>query len=191
VFFEGAFGTILRFSSKNPSRTLAFSGLLNDLFDLTGYESIAMVMLAETRGLVGASLNASPVQENSKDMLLGFPQVRENLNFTTEPEFNQMMTITVGVATQNHHSPLASFVRPSASGSPILQHFHSAVFSYYPLRKSEIDLEETIATFFELDKIQSVLHLINDERDSVGVGESEFSHGTCWIGKIDQITSLK
>ncbi len=46
-------------------------------------------------------------------------------------------------------------------------------------------MEETISSLFEDDKLESVLHLLNDQREAVGIGESEFLQGVCWIGKLN------
>ena len=77
------------------------------------------------------------------------------------------------------------FTRRLAPGSPVFQHFHSAIFSYHPLKKTDIDLDDTITAFFDQDKIREVLHLINDTREINGIGESDFKGGVCWIAGID------
>ena len=143
-----------------------------------------MVMMAETSGIVGLSINTSVVagQDRSENPFV-FPEIRESVNFTTEPEYKKMMTITAGiVSTAGDDS--AEFTRPLSSGSRIRQHFHTAVFSHHPFKKTNIDLDDTISTLFEQEKILGVLHLINDARESTGAGESEFKSGMCWIGNI-------
>jgi hypothetical protein len=62
------------------------------------------------------------------------------------------------------------------------------VFSYRPLKKGEIDLKTTVATLFEAETLQAVLHLLNDDREVVGMGQSEFVRGACWIGPIYEIS---
>lgn len=187
ILFEGEFDRLISFSAKDPGGSVPMSQLLSHLFELTEDDVLMMVMLAETSGMVGASLSESPLSGNAQNALFDFPGVREQVNYTTEPEFRNMMTITVGIAARKEVAQLKAFTRPACEDSPITQHFHSAIFTYHPLRKSEIDLNETITTFFEQDKIQSVLHLINDQREAVGAGESEFTHGTCWMSRINSI----
>ncbi len=80
---------------------------------------------------------------------------------------------------------MANFTREISEGSDIRQHIHSAIFNYYPLSKSDLNMEETISSLFEDDKLESVLHLLNDQREAVGIGESEFLQGVCWIGKLN------
>ncbi len=185
ITFEGDFDTVINFSSSDFGKTIGLSTLLTKIFEITAYENLVMVMLAETSGLVGLSINHSPAAEGENiQNPFTYPEIKENVNFTTEPEFQQLMTITAGVASVSKDGSLEKFTRPFVSGSPILQHFHTAVFSYHPLKKTDINLDDTISALFEQDKIRGVLHLVNDTREITGIGESEFTGGVCWIGNI-------
>jgi anti-anti-sigma factor len=184
ISFKGDFDRKVSFSSKPQNEPVRFSMLITELFRITGYESFAMVMLAETSGLVGLSINTPVIAGGGGPINpFVFPDVRENINFTTEPEYKKMMTITAGVASKTGDE-LMEFTRPLSSGSTIRQHFHTAVFSYLPFKKANIDLDETILTLFEQGEILGVLHLINDAREYTGAGESDFMNGVCWIGQI-------
>ena len=191
ITFEGEFDHEINFASNEDDINLKFSKLINHVFEFTGYGIYMMVMLAETSGLVGLSINSSPVsgQSEAKDPF-SFPEVRDNINFTTEPEHKKMMTITVGIASKAEVSGLGLFTRPLAPNSDVQQHFHSAIFAYHPFKKTNVDLNETVSALFEQDKIMAILHLINDTREFTGVGESEFKNGICWIGKINSLTKL-
>lgn len=192
IIFEGEFDTVISFSSNNPDKTIVLSNLITKLFEFTGYEKLVMVMLAESSGLVGISINHSPaVDQGTAVNPFTFPEIKENINFTTEPEYKQMMTITAGVTSKTAEGDLKKFTRPLAPGSRIHQHFHSAIFSYHPFKKTNINLNETITSFFEQDKIRGVLHLLNDTREITGIGESDFKGGICWIGKIDSTLKTK
>lgn len=186
LIFEGEFNAIIGFSSDDPYKTTGMNQLVNKVFELTGYEQFMMVMLAETSGLVGLSINHSPAADQEGDAnLFSFPAIKENINFTTEPEYKKMMTITAGMASRTAEGEMLKFTRPLSPGSPVHQHFHTAVFSYQPIKKTDINLDDTITTFFEQDKIRGVLHLLNDSREINGIGESEFKSGVCWIGQIN------
>ena len=185
ITFAGDFDTVVNFSSADIGKTIGLSAILTKIFEITSYECFVMVMLAETSGLVGLSINHSPANEGEiTQNPFTYPEIKENVNFTTEPEFKQMMTITAGVASISNVESLERFTRPLVSGSPIMQHFHTAVFSYHPLKKTDINLDDTISALFEQDKIRGVLHLVNDTREITGIGESEFTGGVCWIGNI-------
>ncbi|MFZ4523517.1 MAG: STAS domain-containing protein [Bacteroidales bacterium] len=184
VTFEGDFDKTVSFSPDQQGGPISFSRLVNDLSGITGYEQFVMVMLAETSGLVGLSISTSVAAgEGYLSNPFVFPGVKECVNFTPEPEHDKTMTITVGVVSAKGEDAL-NFTRPLSPGSAIRQHFHTAVFTYLPFKKSNIDLDETIATLFDQDKILGVLHLINDTREFMGAGESMFKNGVCWIGNI-------
>lgn len=188
ILFEGKFDQTITYASNDPDRTIKFSNLITKLFEISGNEQFAMVMLAETNGLVGLSINHSPAADQDSQLNpFSFPDVRENINFTTEPEHKKMMTITVGIASKKTEGDIEKFTRLLAPESQIRQHFHTAIFSYHPFKKTDIDLDDTISAFFEQDKIRGILHLINDTREFNGIGESEFKGGVCWIGKIDSL----
>ncbi|MCX6304971.1 MAG: STAS domain-containing protein [Bacteroidetes bacterium] len=184
VSFKGDFDKTVRFSPDRQNEPVRFSRLITELIRITGYERFAMVMLAETSGLVGLSIN-TPVAagENRPLNPFMFPEVRENVNFTTGPEYKKMMTITVGIVS-GAGDDFREFTRPLSPGSAVWQHFHTAVFSYHAFKKTNIDPDETISTLFEQEELLDVLHLINDTREFTGAGESDFKNGVCWIGHI-------
>jgi len=45
----------------------------------------------------------------------------------------------------------------------------------------------TVATLFEAETVHGVLHLLTDDRDVTGAGESELVRGICWLGPITEI----
>jgi hypothetical protein len=48
-------------------------------------------------------------------------------------------------------------------------------------------VKTTVKTLFEAETLQGVLHLLNDDREIAGAGQSEFIRGACWIGPIREI----
>jgi anti-anti-sigma factor len=192
VIFNGEFDSVISFSSDEADKTISMGQLLGQLFEITGMERFVMVMLAEASGLVGVSLNQSPADESKSDLNpFIYPGIKENINFTTGPEYKQMMTLTAGIACKTTDGDVERFTRCLAPGSPIYQHFHSAIFSYHPLKKTDIDLDDTVTAFFDQDKIREVLHLINDTREINGIGESDFRGGVCWMASIDSPIKTK
>ena len=75
-------------------------------------------------------------------------------------------------------------VRPLGGESGLSGHFHAAVFTYGPLQRGRIELRAVVRKLFETERLQTVLHLFNDDRKIVGVGQSEFTRGACWIGPL-------
>jgi len=48
-------------------------------------------------------------------------------------------------------------------------------------------MKTTVSTLFEAETLQGVLHLLNDDREITGAGQSEFVRGACWIGPITEV----
>ncbi len=180
--FEGDFSALLRFESENKNASLGLSELIESIEEITGHKAFLILSIAEISGLVGVSLNQSPVDNKS---IFGFPQVRESLNFTTEPAYNRMLSVNLGVCSRNPDLKLQQFTRPLCPGSDWYSHFHTAVFPYVPLKKSGIDVHESIRSLFDQGALHSILHLACDSREIAGLGESQFIHGFCWLAPVE------
>jgi hypothetical protein len=63
-------------------------------------------------------------------------------------------------------------------------HFHAVALTYHPLSRGEIDLVTLIRELCEEEIIEVVMHLLQDNREIVGVGESEFVRGAAWVGPM-------
>jgi hypothetical protein len=50
-----------------------------------------------------------------------------------------------------------------------------------------LDSATTVTTLFDAERLQGILHLLNDHREINGTGQSEFSRGACWISPIHDI----
>jgi anti-anti-sigma factor len=173
---EGTPSLLLRFEARAQSRRVPFTEIAHAALDASGANVTAFVLVAETAGLVGASLRRSPTGAPSE--ALKFPAVRDWLNFTSERAFRDTTSLVAGVVARPG-SPFDAHLRPLASG--LLAHAHAAVFPYRPLRKGAIPLTETVRALFEAGGMQTVLHLLNDTREPEGAGDSEFTRGACWI----------
>jgi hypothetical protein len=103
------------------------------------------------------------------------------LNFTSERAFRDTTSLVTGVIARPGSS-FETHLRPLAGG--LLAHAHAAVFPYRPIRKGGIPLEETVRGLFESGGMQTVLHLLNDNREPDGAGDSEFTRGACWVAPI-------
>ncbi|OFX35806.1 MAG: hypothetical protein A2W90_04230 [Bacteroidetes bacterium GWF2_42_66] len=182
IHFGGNFPHLLRFQGNDEKSTIGLSRLAENFRKLTNADQIGIVMVAESGGLIGASLNASPVDGKK---IFSFPEVKETLNFTTEPAHNKMLTLSVGYFSFTKNAETAKFTRPLQAGSSTRGHVHAAVFPYVPLKKTAIDLNETIDFLFNTSELIDILHLTNDDREISGLGESQFVQGFCWIVPIE------
>jgi hypothetical protein len=78
----------------------------------------------------------------------------------------------------------ASFMRPIGPGTQAHGHFHAAVFPYRPLPKGRLELPETVASVLGTESAQAVMHLLADEREFEGLGQTDLMRGACWVGPL-------
>jgi anti-anti-sigma factor len=185
---EGDFRMAVHFERKAESRAAALSEIVEGCREIAGTEALGIAMVAESAGLIGAALQRSPALRDSETAPFDFPQVRDWLSFAAEPVYSHALTLVVGIAARAAPELLAPMLRPLRK-SELAGHFHAAAFSYRPLRRHETDLKATTATLFETERLEGLLHLLHDDRQVAGVGESEFLRGTCWIGPISAISA--
>ena len=180
---EGA--TMVRFESTGgPTDPAApLSRLAQSALAQGGSDTVGVVLIGETAGLVGAALRRSPVGMPVGLDVFAHPQARDWLSLTSEPEHARGTALVVGVVTRAVCPALAPFVRRlSGAGPPELRgHFHAAVVPYRPLPRGSFELAPTVKLLFEPGRVETVLHLLGDSRPIVGAGESTFTRGAFWV----------
>jgi anti-anti-sigma factor len=181
---EGKFAQLARFEAKPDSRAVGLSEIAGAALEIAGAEQAWMVCVAESAGLVGASLRRPPVNGASSTAPFGHPEIRNWLSFSTERAHSRALVVSVGAVARSAGNGLGDFLRPLGREDSPAGHFHAAAFSYRPLQRGLIDLTATIRSLFEKENLLGILHLIGDDRGAVGVSESEFVRGACWIGPI-------
>jgi anti-anti-sigma factor len=178
----GDFATLARFSATKEARTIGLTELAQTALGLAATPAVAFVVLAETAGLVGATLRQSPAPTATGPARLGFPQIRDWLSFTSERAHRDSTALLVGVAALPG-TTLDPLLRPL--GSPALRaHIHAAVFPYRPLRQGRLDLKHAVSELFDGHTLQAVLHLLADKREFNGAGDSEFLRGALWLAPL-------
>ena len=178
---DGSFPRLARFSAANDAPAVPLSELASTALELSGAEAVAVVLYAETAGLVGATLR-KPLDAAPPDRF-AFPQIRDWLSFTAERAHRDTTSLAVGVVARPGHK-LSPWLRPLAKDVPLRAHFHAAAFPYRPIRKGRLELPATIAELFENSAPQALLHLLADNRDIHGIGESEFQRGALWFAPV-------
>lgn len=178
---EGPFSSRISFEPLELIQSISLEDMITGFVQTTGLKQFVFLVIAESSGLVGMSLNTSPVDGK---LLFELPDIRENINFTTEPAYPRMLTVSFGVYTLTPDEKLKSFLRPVAPGSPASIHTHTAVFPYQALPKNEASAGKLVLHLFESSIAQDVLHLIHDTREIAGLGNSTFKQGVAWIGKF-------
>ena len=58
------------------------------------------------------------------------------------------------------------------------------MFPYRPLPKGNLNLKESVAGLLATESAQTVLHLLADEREFEGVGQTDLMRGACWAGPL-------
>jgi hypothetical protein len=132
---------------------------------------------------VGATLRQSPALAAGQSPW-NFPGVRDWLSFTTERSDERNVVLIVGFAERDPLSDSAAFLRRIGPGTKALGHFHAAVFPYRPLPKGNLDLKESVASLLGTESAKTVMHLLADERDFEGVGQTDLMRGACWVGPM-------
>jgi anti-anti-sigma factor len=177
---QGSFSKLLRFEEQAP-----LSGIVEKALAAAGARTAAVVILAESAGLIGAMLKRSPVGGES---MFGFPGVQGWLSFSPERSWARHLVLLAGVASTAPEGALQPFLRPLARASALSGHFHAAAFGYRPLQKGRLDLRTAVRSLFDAGGPQAVLHVLGDDRER-GAGESEFLRGACWTGPIGEVAA--
>jgi anti-anti-sigma factor len=178
---KGSFSKRISFEPVELNHSISLEELTDILSQTTGYRKFVFLMIAESSGIVGMSLNSPPVGNN---LLFEFPAIREKVNFTTEPAYSKMLTVSVGFYSIEPEEEMKRYLRPVCSGSSVFIHTHTAVFPFQALSKSEPYAGKLVLNLLESSIVQDVLHLIHDSREISGLGDSTFKQGVAWVGKI-------
>jgi anti-anti-sigma factor len=189
---SGDFTHMIRFESEEAEGRAGLSALAGQCLQLSGARVAGVVIVAETAGLIGATLRRSPaVAGGASGVRFSHPEIRQWLSFTPERVFPRSLVVVAGVIAQGSPSgsaaALAPLVRPLSPKSEVHGHFHAAVFSYRPLKKRRLNLQEMVQSLFDSEDLQAVLHLLHDDREISGSGESELTSGVCWVGPIAEM----
>jgi anti-anti-sigma factor len=179
---EGPFRYLLRFGSQPENLPVGLSTLTEAVLARCETDLASFVIVAESASLVGAALQ-SPADALGEDWF-AYPALRERMLFTAEPAHASETCLIVGLASRAPGGRLATFMRPACKDSNIHLHSHAAVVPYRPVRKGLIDLAATLETLMESQLLRGVLHLLNDEREGIGAGESHLRRGAIWCAPV-------
>ncbi len=181
---DGAFAHQFRFDVQPPGTMVRLSELAAASIQIGG-DAVGIVMIAEAAGLVGASLRQAAAVAATGEFF-AFPQVRARLTFTAERAFARALTLVVGVVQRRGGAAGARITCGRSTRRQRFEgHFHAAAFPFHPFKKGRIELKDTVRTLFEAGGLLGLLHLLHDDREIAGVGESEFTRGACWVAPLD------
>jgi anti-anti-sigma factor len=169
--FNGQFAVISSFESIEGFITL--DSLTRSLFTLTMADAIGIVLLAESKGLLGMNLKKAPIYENKpKNGLDIFDAANfsEWMNFPIEPtDFNTIIA-GAGIVVRSREGLASKYEKLLSKES--LHHIHGGVFAREPLDNNPAQFEaelKRVVTELEASKVQHVL------------GQSKFSSGLVGI----------
>jgi anti-anti-sigma factor len=185
---EGNFSLLKRFSTPAEGESIPLSELAQVALEGSSGETVGVVMVAETTGLVGAWLRRSPGVVLFS-MYLDVQGIREWLGTTPQAAHPGTTTLVVGVVSRRPDPLLAQHLRPVAPGTDVLGHFHAVAFSYRPVPQRTVVLRALVTRLFAQQRVRGVLHLFGDDRGAAGAGESGFRRGLCWTGPITRVTA--
>ncbi len=171
--FTGQFAAAAAFEGADGFVTL--DALAESLFTLTAASAIGIVLLAESKGLLGMNLKQVPLFENRpKNGLEIFDAANfpEWVNFPIEPTDTNTVIASAGIAMRSREGLAAKYEKLLSSQS--LHHLHGAVFPRVPLSKNpaQFDAElQRVFTDMEAAKVQHVLGQSKFSRGLVGIVE--------------------
>jgi len=187
---EGKFSHLLRFRPVAKDACVKLSELYEQVLQVTQADAAAMVCLVEVEGLVGAALARSPGEIQASDQPGEFPELREWLSFCGERVHRQAQALVVAFFCRDPGHPLAAHLTPVPARPGLLAHAHAVVLPFRPLPQGVVDLETSVAAVFEDNMPLGLLHLIEDDRPAVGLGESAFIRGACWCAPVHESTKI-
>jgi len=180
---RGSLPCLLRFEAVESSEgVIGLSHLVVAAMESSHADSVAIVIIAESTCVVGASLRKSPDQGEGTSPF-SFPGVRDWLSYTTESDEERSVALIVGFAERYPSAESEPFLRTIGPGTLAKGHFHAVTFPYRPLTKGKIDLAETVSSLITSGSLRTVMHLMADERKFEGIGETSLMRGVCWVGK--------
>jgi len=179
---EGRFGRLIRFETTEGP--VGLSRLVEAC--APEREAWGAGRVAEAAGLMGAALKKSPAQD-AAGFTFAHPEIRGWLSFSPQRSFARSAVMAAGIGARDPAPPVRPLLRPLRKNSEMQAHFHAAAFGYRPLKKGRIEMSSTVRTLFEGGGLCGVLHLLADDRDIAGGGESEFIRGAIWIAPITSL----
>ncbi len=181
---RGALEHCMRFESLADEEGVPLSALAQMALEHMDSSSAAVVILAETAGLVGAWLRRSPADDEPQAAFFEHPAIRQRLSFAPERMYGRSLALAVGIISRQPEPAIAPFIRPLATGSDVAGHFHATVFTFRVLPHGPFALDGMVQELFEEQSIIGLMHLVNDARPYTGGGESLFMRGALWAGPV-------
>lgn len=185
----GNMSHLFRFASDSPGDAHGLADIASKALAVTKSSAAAVVILAEIGHLVGASIVKSP-DRMAAGRKIGFPEIRSWLSFCGEHVFSGHQAIVFGVVAGTNSGKVWKLMRALPAQPGLSGHFHAAVFPYQPLQNGKIDLIQQIRKYLNGPPPEGLLHLVDDQRPTVGLGQSAFVRGACWCSPVKNMEEM-
>lgn len=184
LFWEGVPTGRAHFEPAGDADVVALPDLLLPLLDRLRVDAVALVIVAEIHGLIGAELIRPVGEATAADnpAAARADVVGRWLSFSREPIHAGRTALVVGVAARPGGLP-DSVVRPLDGVDGIRGHFHAAVFPARPPRRGATDVAVVVDDLAGSAPL-AVMHLLADPEPVLGSGRPEFVRGTCWYAPL-------
>jgi len=183
IMCTGDMSLLLRFA---PTREQAFypvSTIMEAALRHTCSNAAGFVILAEVEGLVGVTMIRSPGLLE-QDRPVEHPAILDWLSFTGDRVYAGQQTLIVGITAYAERMKASSLLPPIPSRPDICGHAHACVFPYQPLQNGKIDLKTTLNKFMDGPPPIALMHLTDDNRPAIGIGQTALIRGACWCAPI-------
>ncbi len=180
IGWQGRYSHVMSFRPGERDNA-SLSALASSVMQQIDAPAVALVMVAETSGLVGASLTQwPPVPQNGGSIA---EALRQWISFTPEAAHTQALVLCAGLFSQQPVQGL----QVHQTSTPVYGHCHAAVFSARALPAEAPPLDPWLHEICTEQRLQAVLHLYHDDREIDGAGESEFHRGFIWFTPLTHI----
>jgi anti-anti-sigma factor len=166
--FNGPYQYVISFNCKNGF--VEIDSLIKAIFDITDKNILGIVLLAESKGIMGMHLKKAPITEqrpdNGKDIFdpVNFP---EWIDFPIEPADINNIIVGTGIAIKDR-SLVRSGIKTIISEGGFF-HIHAGIFEKGPLSKQLKDFEKELNRVLSELQIYKVQHILGKSRLSWGL----------------------
>jgi anti-anti-sigma factor len=185
---DGSFSNLIRFRPQPGSAGVPLTELAEVALATSGADAAGLVIAAEASELVTAIVRRSPA---ALDGPLGFDadDMREWLGFSPERAAGRRTALIAGVVARAPAEPLAGFLRRLGPHGNLAGHFHALIFEYRPVPQRTVSLRALVDKLLETQPLQTVGHVVFDDRGADGAGDNTLVRGLCWTGPIASVTA--
>ncbi len=185
----GKMSHLMRFAPAENKLFYGLGEIAGMAFKQVDAAALAFVLLGEIDGLVGSTLIRSPGLL-TEDRSIPYPEIKEWISFCAERVYDGHQALIFGLASKNNAAGPVGLLPGVSTRAGLKMHAHATVFPYQPLQNGKIDLNTTIQRFFDGAPPVAMLHLVEDSRPAVGLGESALIRGACWFSPVNNPEGL-